>query len=87
LTAYPNPFNPSTQIRFAMQDEGLAALRVYNLNGQIVRELVHEQRAAGEYTVSWDGRDNRGVVTASGVYFIRLETGNQVKLSKVTLVR
>lgn len=94
LLAHPNPFSangtfgkPVTQIRFAMKDKGLAALRVYNLSGQLVRELVNEQRAAGEYTASWDGRDDRGVVTASGVYFIRLETGNQVKLSKVTLVR
>lgn len=87
LTAYPNPFNPSTQIRFAMQDEGLAALRVYNLNGQLVRELLYERCAAGEHTTPWDGRDDRGALATSGVYFIRLEAGDQIKLSKVTLVR
>jgi subtilisin family serine protease len=94
LSAYPNPFsangtfgNPATQIRFTMKEAGLAMLRVYNLNGQLVRELLHEPRAAGEYALPWDGRDPRGVAAASGVYFIRFETGHEVKLSKVMLVR
>jgi hypothetical protein len=96
LSAYPNPFsppergtfgNPSTQIRFTMKEAGLAMLRVYNLNGQLIRELLHEPRAAGEYALPWDGRDRRGVAAASGVYFIRFEAGNEVKLSKVMLVR
>jgi len=87
LSAYPNPFNPSTQIYFAMKQDGFATLRVYNLNGQLVRELLHEHRAAGEYALPWDGRDHRGVTAASGVYFIRFEAGNEVKLSKVMLVR
>jgi len=87
LSAYPNPFNPSTQIRFTMREAGLATLRVYNLNGQLVRELLHEHRAAGEHAVPWDGHDNRGMAAASGVYFIRFEAGNEVKQSKVMLVR
>lgn len=87
LSAFPNPFNPSTQIHFAMKEAGLAQLRVYNLNGQLVRELLNEPRAAGEYSTPWDGRDYRGVAAATGVYFIRFEAGNEVKLSKVMLVR
>lgn len=87
LSAYPNPFNPSTQIHFAMKETGLATVRVYNLNGQLIRELLNEPRAAGEHTVPWDGRDHRGVAVASGVYFIRFEAGTAVKQSKVMLVR
>jgi hypothetical protein len=97
LLVHPNPFlseaksrsagNPSTQIRFALKDNGIATLRIYNLYGQLVRALLHEFRAAGEYTMPWDGRDDRGAVVASGVYFIRFETAREVKLCKVMLVR
>jgi len=94
LSAYPNPFpangafgTPFTQIHFAMKEAGRATVRVYNLNGQLIRELLNEHRAAGEYLTPWDGRDARGIWTASGVYFIRFEAGNEVKLSKVMRVR
>ena len=70
-----------------MKEAGLATVRVYNLNGQLIRALLDEQRAAGEYALPWDGRDHRGVTAASGVYFIRFETANAVKLNKVILVR
>jgi flagellar hook assembly protein FlgD len=87
VEAYPNPFNPSTQIRFAMKEAGMATLRIYNLNGQLIRELLREYRVAGEHAALWDGRDDRGVQSASGVYFIRFEAGNEVRMSKVMLVR
>jgi hypothetical protein len=87
LRVYPNPFNPSTQIHFTMKEAGLAKLRLYNLNGQLIRELLTESRIAGEHTLLWDGRDARGVTAASGVYFIRFEAGHEVKVSKIMLIR
>jgi hypothetical protein len=92
LTAYPNPygrlpFNPSTQIHFAMKDAGIATLRVYNLQGQLIRELLNEYRIAGEHMVMWDGRDDRGAAVSSGVYFIRFAAENEVKVGKLMLVR
>jgi flagellar hook assembly protein FlgD len=94
LSAYPNPFpangtfgNPSTQIYFAMKEDGIATVRIYNLTGQLVRELLNEYRVVGEHTVPWDGRDHRGAMAASGVYFIRFEAGSKVKVNKVMLVR
>jgi hypothetical protein len=87
LAAHPNPFNPSTQIRFVMKNAGTATLCVYNLNGQVIRELLNEYRVAGEHRVPWDGRDDRGRATASGVYFIRFEAGNEVKVGRMMLVR
>ncbi|MGH7450169.1 MAG: T9SS type A sorting domain-containing protein [bacterium] len=87
LQSYPNPFNPSTQVRFAMKEAGIATLRVYNLNGQVIRELLNEYHVAGEHRVLWDGRDDRGRAAASGVYFIRFEAGKEVKVNKVMLVR
>ncbi|MGH7601432.1 MAG: T9SS type A sorting domain-containing protein, partial [bacterium] len=87
VLAHPNPFNPSTQIRFAMKNAGIAKLRIYNLNGQLIRELLNEYRVAGEHRVPWDGRDDRGRAAASGVYFIRFEAGKEVEVNKVMLVR
>jgi hypothetical protein len=84
---YPNPFNSATNIQFSMPAEGVVTLRIYNLQGQLVRELLHEPRPAGAHTVMWDGRDDRGIVAASGIYFVRLESGKQVKINKLTLVR
>lgn len=87
LSAYPNPFNPSTQVHFTIKETGRVAVRVYNLGGQLIRELVNEPRAVGEHIVLWDGNDARGAGAASGVYFIRLEARHEVKLSKIMLVR
>lgn len=87
VAAHPNPFNPSTQIRFLMPQAGLAALRLFNTNGQLVRELLHEERNAGEYVVTWNGRNENGEQAASGVYFIHFEGAGQKQVSKLTLMR
>ncbi len=85
--AKPNPFNPSTNIQFTLPAEGMVKLRIYNLQGQLVCELLHEQRAAGAHTITWDGRNDRGGASASGIYFLRLQSGKQMKVSRLTLVR
>lgn len=87
LQTFPNPFNPSTNIQFTLPADGLVTLRIYNLQGQLVRELLHEQRAAGANTVTWDGRNDRGRASASGIYFLRLESGKLAKVSRLTLVK
>jgi len=87
LRSFPNPFNPATQIHFTLPEENLVAIRIYNLQGQIVRELVQAIRPAGEYSIQWDGRDERGLAVASGVYFLRLEAGKTVKSHKLMLMR
>ncbi len=87
IRVHPNPFNPTTHIKFSLPTAGAITLRIYDMNGRLVRELLHAQRVAGEHTVMWDGRDDRGTAAASGVYFIRFEAGNAIEVSKVLLVR
>ena len=70
---YPNPFNPQTAIRFALPSGGLVRLTVYNLLGEEVRQLLNEERPAGEYEVRWDGTGSRGGALASGIYFYRID--------------
>lgn len=70
---YPNPFNPSTTIPFALASGGEVRLEVFNLLGQKVRTLLSERREAGSHTAVWNGRDERGRQLESGIYFYRLQ--------------
>jgi hypothetical protein len=69
---YPNPFNPATNIRGHLAAAGTVTLRVYDVLGREVTTLLNEPRAAGQFTVTWDGRDGVGKAVASGIYFYRL---------------
>ncbi len=90
---YPNPFNASTRIAYRVGSPGsggeLAHVRlaVHNILGQLVRELVDEPQGAGSYSVWWDGRDERGMDVASGVYLCRLQVGDIRQTSKMLLIR
>ncbi len=69
---YPNPFNPATEIRFGVPRQSVVRLEVFNILGQVVKTLVDETKEAGYYSVSWDGRNNGGVLMPSGPYLYRL---------------
>ena len=82
----PNPFNPSTTIRFELPHAASVDLSVFNISGQKIRTLVHQNKPAGSYSVIWDGVDKSGNKVASGVYFYRLAV--QVKeMEKVVRTR
>ncbi|MEX2116159.1 MAG: T9SS type A sorting domain-containing protein [Bacteroidota bacterium] len=82
LQSYPNPFNPATEIRFAIPEEGLVTLRIYDVLGRVVTTLVNENRQAGPHSVRWDASQ-----VPSGVYFSRLETQFGSVVSRLLLVR
>jgi M6 family metalloprotease-like protein len=84
---YPNPFNPTTVIRFHLDERQKVRLVIYDLAGHRVRTLVEGELPAGEQAISWDGRDQQGRSTASGVYFYELVTGNKIERRKMTLLR
>jgi hypothetical protein len=89
LRVQPNPFNPRTVIRVAVEGrESLEArVDVYDLRGRRVRSLFAGEFESGTRELAWDGRDDQGAAAASGVYAVRLEAGHQVLQRKVTLVR
>jgi hypothetical protein len=84
---YPNPFNPETAIKFSLPENSLVTLSIYNILGQVVSTLVDEHRAAGEYTVLWNGKNDRNEDVASGVYFYRIKAGNHESVRRMTLLR
>lgn len=69
---YPNPFNPTTTIRYQVAKESKVTLTIYNLLGQKVKTLVNEKVAAGDYHVVWDGSNNNGERVGSGIYFLKM---------------
>jgi hypothetical protein len=84
---YPNPFNPATTIQFSLPIRNHVALKVLNVNGQEVAVLINKTLSAGQYKVTWDGRDHEGNEVASGVYFYKLETKEFVDTKKMVLLR
>lgn len=83
----PNPFNPDTRIAFTLSQPALARLTVYNLLGQEVVRLLEASLPAGVHQVPWNGRDHRNNPVASGVYFYRLQAGEQTQTRKMLLLR
>ena len=84
---YPNPFNPSTTIRYQLPRSANVRLVIYNLAGQAVRTLLNAPVAAGAHSQVWDGRDDRGQTVSSGVYIYRLTAGHVTQSRKMILIR
>jgi len=84
---YPNPFNPETNIGYQLPEEGWVTLKVYNIEGQLVRTLVEGQREAGRYEVKWDRCDGFGKSVSSGIYFYRLKAGEFTQTRRMILIK
>ncbi|MCE5252419.1 right-handed parallel beta-helix repeat-containing protein [bacterium] len=83
----PNPFNLSTTITFALPADGYVHLTIFNIEGQNVRELVADRLQAGKHHVIWDGKDDRGAVVSSGIYFPHLAMDSKVTAGKMLLIK
>ncbi len=88
LGNHPNPFNPSTTLRFSVPAGGAPLrLAVHDLQGRLLRVLAEGSYPAGEQAVVWDGRDERGEALPSGVYFSRLSQGDSRQQGKLLLLK
>ncbi len=86
-SAYPNPFNPATTIKYATPRTGLVSLKIYDLAGRHVRTLVDDQKTAGFHSILWDGTDQKGRGVASGAYYYRLQADGFEETQKMLLVK
>ncbi len=84
---FPNPFNPSTTIRYNLGKSTVVSLKIYNLLGQEIRVLVNETQSAGQQSVTWNGRNNFGAPVVSGIYLYRIETENFTASRKLVLIQ
>jgi len=87
MPCIPNPFSRNTTIRYQLAQPGLAGLKFYNILGQVVKVLKNGYHPAGLHQASWDGRDEKGRQTASGVYYYDLTSGDYHEMKRMVLVR
>ena len=80
--AYPNPFNPTTNLGLALNEDGMVSMSVFNIRGQMVEVLVDRNMKAGYHNIAWhaDG-------IASGMYFVRVEAGSNMAVQKLMLLK
>ena len=87
LKNYPNPFNPSTQVNYYLQEESYVKLEIYDLLGNFINELVAESQKAGSKTVMWDSKNYKGETVPAGVYFCLLKLEKYHKTVKMILLK
>jgi len=83
----PNPFNPVTRIAYSIPEPARVELLIYDVGGRIVRRLVDGEHPADDYTAVWDGRNDDGEATGSGIYFYRLMADGRELARKMILLR
>ncbi len=87
VNVYPNPFNPSTTISYALPEASPVTVVIYDVLGQQVRHLISQHNSAGRYQVQWDARDNQGRGVASGVYIAKVNAGTSTLSQKMLLLK
>ena len=88
---YPNPFNPVTTIKFALNKTSDVSIKIYNIKGAVVRTLVDGEMKAAYHEVIWDSKDNTGKQVGSGVYFYKMisegNSGDYTSAKKMILLK
>jgi PKD repeat protein len=85
--ASPNPFNPETAISFTVRNSGPVSVRIYALDGRLVKTLRDDIAQAGTHEVRWNGTDNNGRHVPSGMYFVKTESGADKSVFKLSLLK
>ena len=84
---YPNPFNPATTINFHLTEIEDVSIKAYNILGKEIKLLLYDNLPAGEHTVQWDGKDDKGNTLPGGVYFIQMTAGKYRQTIKTILLK
>jgi hypothetical protein len=84
---YPNPFNPTTTIKYQLPQSSEVELLIYNVLGQKVKTVLDQRVEAGYHSVEWDGRNDMGMQVGSGIYIYRFRADNFLKVQKMILMK
>ncbi|RLC57347.1 MAG: hypothetical protein DRH89_03735, partial [Candidatus Cloacimonadota bacterium] len=87
LGNYPNPFNPTTEISFALKDAKKVNLEIFNVRGQKVKTLVNKSMDAGLHQIVWEGLDDAGKQISSGIYFYKMQAGEYNATRKMIMMK
>jgi hypothetical protein len=92
-SSFPNPFSVDTQLNFSLAEPSQVVIRIYNMNGQLVRSLLNDSYAPGNYIAHWNGTDQQGREMPNGIYFLKMfftqdkATPNVSETRKLVLIR
>ena len=86
-TNYPNPFNPVTTIAYSLSEDSQVLISIYNIKGQEVKELTSGIQPAGNYNITWNGKDDSGKDVTSGIYFYKLKTNGKELTRKMLMLK
>ena len=84
---YPNPFNGFTKINYSIRSGSSVKLYIFDINGVLIRKLTDKVLGAGEHSVIWDGQNDFGVHTGSGMYIYQIQVGNVVKAKRLIYLK
>ncbi len=87
LQNYPNPFNPNTTIEYELPKSGNVEVKVFSINGQLVKTLESTRQVQGMHSVVWDGKNNNGQTVASGLYIYQVAFENSMLAKKMLFIK
>lgn len=87
LNPYPNPFNPITTLYYSISENRDIVVEIYDITGQLVKTLVDKEQSAGWHNVQWNGTNRSGKLVPAGLYIGKVSTGNDIKTTKLMLLK
>jgi DNA-binding transcriptional regulator YhcF (GntR family) len=87
VKSYPNPFNPETNIQYHINSASQVSLHIFDVQGKMIRSLRNEYQQSGTYTVRWDGLDDNGKQVPSGIYFLRINAGEETLNHRLVMMK
>ncbi|NIA31008.1 MAG: T9SS type A sorting domain-containing protein [Actinobacteria bacterium] len=84
---FPNPFNPDTKITFTLPADAYVTMSIYNTQGQFVKTLINQYQSQGTHSIVWDGRNAKGELVPSGMYFYRIIAGKDMLSKRMILMK
>ena len=84
---FPNPFNSTTTIRYSLPEASVVKVKIFDIQGRLVADLLNERQETGFHQLMWNGADKNKMVVASGVYFIRVSAGKNILTRKLLLIK
>tara|TARA_B100000674_G_C37048116_1_gene561650 strand:- start:183 stop:497 length:315 start_codon:yes stop_codon:yes gene_type:complete len=87
FSAYPNPFNPVTTLRYDLPEDEFVNITIYDMLGNIINQLVNEDQNSGYKSIQWNATNNQGQSVSAGVYIYSIEAGDFRQTKKIILLK
>ena len=87
ISVYPNPFNPNCKISFNIEKQSDVKIGIYNVKGQLVKNIERSEMAVGQHSIVWNGKDNANISVSSGVYYFKVEMNKSTGFTKALLLK